>query len=143
MGAKQSLEESDDIASPRSPTSPRVVPLDDETSMSAVLQEDASRGDEALTPKSSGTVTLHNDDDEDAASPLDDEPGRAASQRSLSRRLSGLLSGGKKTDDSNESRATARTLVLKGHTKEVTCLAALAGGRLASGSGYPDNCVII
>ena len=133
MGAKQSLEESDDIASPRSPTSPRVVPVDGgETSNTAQLQLDTSRGDEALSPKSSGTVTLHNDDD-DAASPLDDEPGRAASQRSLSRRLSGLLSGGKNTDASNESRAPARTLVLKGHANTVICLTALGGDRLASG----------
>ena len=54
--------------------------------MSAVQDnlKDASRDcdGEAEPPKSSGTMTLHNDDDH-AASPLDDEPGRAASQRSL------------------------------------------------------------
>ena len=133
MGAKQSLEESDAPASPRSPTSPRVVPVDgDENPLPELLDcnldKEASQADEALTPKSSSAVTLHNDD-VDAASSLDDEPGRAASQRSLSRRLSGLLSGG----TANQGRA-ARTLVLKGHTKNVNCLAALGGGRLASGS---------
>ena len=79
MGAKQSLEESDDIASPRSPTSPRVLPVDgDEMPLPELLDKEASQADEALTPKSGGTVTLHNEDDDDAASPLDDEPGRAA-----------------------------------------------------------------
>ena len=41
------------------------------------------------------------------------------------------LSGGRKSDD---SCVRDRTLVLKGHTKNVNCLAALGGGRLASGS---------
>ena len=40
-----------------------------------------------------------------------------------------------------ETRATARTLVLKGHSDPVACLAALDGGRLASGSW--DNSVVI
>ena len=43
--------------------------------------------------------------------------------------------------DAEESRATARTLVLKGHSDPVSCLAALDGGRIASGSW--DNSVII
>ena len=91
-----------------------------------------SRDDEELSPKSDGSAKSRHDDTE-APSPLDDEPGRAASQRSLSRRLSGLLSGGKNTDASNESRAPARTLVLKGHANTVICLTALGGDRLASG----------
>ena len=87
MGGKQSVEESDAPASPRSPTSPRVLPVDgDEMPLPELLDKEASQADEALTPKSSGTVTLHNDDDDGTASPLDDEPGRAASQRSLLRR---------------------------------------------------------
>ena len=48
MGGKQSLEETDAPASPRSPTSPRVLPVDGETSMSAVQDKDASRGSDAL-----------------------------------------------------------------------------------------------
>ena len=86
MGAKQSLEETDAPASPRSPTSPRVVPVDsgNETSLSALQGKDSTRGEEALSPKGSGTVTSRDDGDDDAATPLDDEPVSAASQRSLS-----------------------------------------------------------
>ena len=43
--------------------------------------------------------------------------------------------------DAEEESATARTLVLKGHSDPVSCLAALDGGRLASGSW--DNSVVI
>ena len=128
MGGKQSVEETDVPASPRSPTSPRVLPVDGETSMSAVQSKTALRGDdEALSPKSSGTLTLHSDDDDGAASPFHDEPGRAASQRSSGRR------GDEEKPEASESRAPGRTLVLKGHTTKVNCLAALDGGRLASG----------
>ena len=43
--------------------------------------------------------------------------------------------------DAEESRMSARTLVLKGHSDPVSCLAALDGGLLASGSW--DNSVVI
>ena len=83
MGDQQStVEETDGApASPRSPTSPRVVPVDHgETSNEAQLQLDASRGDETPTSINSSAVMVHEDND-DAAPPLDDEPGPAASQR--------------------------------------------------------------
>ena len=72
MGAKQTKEDE----TPTSPKSPRVAPVDiasisDETPVPALLdkQED-SRADEALSPKSDGSVTSRHDDSE-AASPLD------------------------------------------------------------------------
>lgn len=80
---------------------------------------------QAPSPKSNASVkSCDGDDDTDSESA---PPDRAASQRSLPRRLSGLLSGGKKdkSEDANERRAPARTLVLQGHTKRVICLAAL------------------
>ena len=89
MGAKQTKEDE----TPTSPKSPRVSPVDhasrgDETPVPALLdkQED-SRGDE-LTPKSSGTVALR---DDNAELLVEDARDRAASQRSLSRRLSSGL----------------------------------------------------
>ena len=41
---------------------------------------------------------------------------------------------GVELDEDQNQRATARTVVLKKHTKEIRCLAKLDGGRLASGS---------
>ncbi len=84
MGAKQTKEDE----TPTSPKSPRVAPVDhassgDETPVPALLDKEDSRGDE-LTHKSSGTVALR---DDNAESPVVDAPDRAASQRSLSRRL--------------------------------------------------------
>ena len=91
MGAKQTKEDE----TPTSPKSPRVSPVDiasgDETPVPALLDKDASRGEQALTPKSDASVKDDGDVD-DGETPLENEPGRAASQRSLSRRLSGLLS---------------------------------------------------
>ena len=107
--------------------------------MPPLLDKHHASHEQAPSPKSNASVKSC-DGDDDAASesaPPDD----AASPRSLSRRLSGLLSGGKKTDNSNESRAPARTLVLRGHTDWVTCLAKLDGGRLASGS-YDKSIII-
>ena len=49
MGAKQSVVEENAPASPRSPTSPRVLPVDGETSMSAVQGNDSSLDNRAKT----------------------------------------------------------------------------------------------
>ncbi len=84
---------------------------------------DSSRGDEA--PKSDGSVTSRDDGD----------AGHAVSQRSSGRR------GDEAKPDANESHAAARTLVLKGHSQIVTCLAVLDGERFASGSS--DRSIII
>jgi len=91
-GAKQTKEDE----TPTSPKSPRVAPVDhasgdDETPVPALLdKKDFSRDDEELSPKSDGSAKSRHDDTE-AASPLDEEPGRAASQRSsLLRRLSSI-----------------------------------------------------
>ena len=43
--------------------------------------------------------------------------------------------------DGTDKAPSRRSLVLKGHTNDVNCLAALAGGRLASGSD--DKSIII
>ena len=130
MGAKQTKKDE----TPTSPKSPRVSPVDvasgGETPVPALLDKEASRGEQASSPKSDGSATSRHDDSE-AASPLDASvPGRAASQRSLSLRASSSHRGD--AEDANESRAAARTLVLEGHTYGVSCLAALDGNRLAS-----------
>jgi len=49
MGAKQSLEETDAPASPRSPTSPRVVPADGETSMPAYVKRELTETRQQMT----------------------------------------------------------------------------------------------
>ena len=69
------------------PTSPlsKVTPIGSETSNfadDALPDKEPSRGEEALSPKSDGSVKLREVDE--ASSPLDESlPGRAASQRSL------------------------------------------------------------
>ena len=120
MGAKQTKEDE----TPTSPKSPRVSPVDiasgGETpvpALVALLDKEASRGEEAPSPKSEASVTSR---DADAAS---------SSGESVSSYASSYA-----TETTNESHAAARTLVLKGHTNQVQCLAALDGGRLASGS---------
>ena len=52
-----------------------------------------------------------------------------------------LSKSSRRGSDAEETRVTARTLVLKGHSDPVSCLATLDGGRLASGSW--DNSVVI
>lgn len=89
MGAKQTKEDE----TPTSPKSPRVSPVDiasgDVTPVPALLDKEASRGEEALTPKSDASVKDDGDVDDANSAPLDASvPGRAASQRSLPRRLS-------------------------------------------------------
>ena len=67
------------------------MPVDDETSNTAQLQLDSSRGGTTLSPRNGGTVMSHDDnEDKNKSASLEDEPGpaRAASQRSLLRRLS-------------------------------------------------------
>ena len=60
--------------------------------MPALLDKQDSRGDELSgSPESSGTVTLRDDNAESHVE--EDAPDRAASQRSLSRRLAVLLAG--------------------------------------------------
>ena len=120
MGAKQTKEDE----TPTSPKSPSVSPVDiasgGETpvpALVALLDKEASRGEEAPSPKSEASVTSR---DADAAS---------SSGESVSSYASSYA-----TETTNESHAAARTLVLKGHTNQVQCLAALDGGRLASGS---------
>ena len=82
MGAKQTKEDE----TPTSPKSPRVSPVDhasrgDETPVPELLDKEASRGEQALTPKSDASVKDDGDVD-DASSPLDASvPGRAASHR--------------------------------------------------------------
>ena len=139
MGAKQTKE--DEI--PTSPKSPRVAPVSSpsghETSDIAVIEQlgkEASLGDLTLSPKSNASAKSRDDDGAASESSSSERapPDRKASRGLFSRRLSGLLSGGGKPDNTKESRAIARTLTLRGHTDVVECLAALDGGRLASGS---------
>ena len=92
MGAKQSVDET-----PTTPTSPRVTPVGSqtggETPLPALLDKQHASHEQAPSPKSDGSATSRHDDSE-AASPLDASvPGRAASLRSLSRRLSSSRRG--------------------------------------------------
>jgi hypothetical protein len=88
MGAKQSLEEADAPTTPRSPSSPRVLPVDGgETSNTAQLQLDSSRGDEALSPKSDEEgYDIFDDDDEYVVEETDRENDRALVLRTISTR---------------------------------------------------------
>ena len=135
MGAKQTKEDE----TPTSPKSPRVSPVDiasgGETpvpALVALLDKEASRGEEAPSPKSEASVTSR---DADAASSSGESVSSYASSYATSSGESvSSYASSYATETTNESHAAARTLVLKGHTNQVQCLAALDGGRLASGS---------
>ena len=103
MGAKQTKEDE----TPTSPKSPRVSPVDiasgDETPVPALLDKEASRGEEALTPKSDVSVKSRADD-ADANSPSDSAPGRAASQKMITEALDEAKND--KADDPNRINYT-------------------------------------
>ena len=141
MGAKQSLEESDDLASPpRSPTSPRVLPVESggETSMPAVQSnKDASRGGDAATPLSSRLPSSRRREDEEKTLVLKGHESHVDCLAALDGgRLASSGGGGIIIWNLADGTQLAR---LGGYG----ALVALDGDRLASGSLSDDNPVII